>query len=468
MSLKALFGIDLPIVQAPMAGVQGSALAVAVSNAGGLGSLPCAMLGLDVMRQELKAIAAQTTRPFNVNFFCHTVPEPSMERESAWRTALLPYFAELGIDSTAIPAAAARLPFSREAADVLEEFRPAVVSFHFGLPADDMLARARGWGARILSSATTVEEARWLEARGVDAVIAQGVEAGGHRGMFLSDDVNTQVGTLALVPQIAKAVRIPVIAAGGIADSKGVAAAMALGAAGVQVGTAYLLCPEATTSPVHRAALKSDAARVTALTNLFTGRLARGIPNRMLAELSEQTSRLAPFPAQNWLSGQFKPAARRCKKTSSAMPHSRPRNARNDSAEPFSTAAPAVLLPFSWKELIARVSEFARDSTALAESRVARFDDVCVDFTKMEVSRSSGEPITLTTQEFKTLKCFLLNPDRVFSRDELLNEAWGYQNYPSTRTVDNHVLRLRQKLEKCPARPVHFRTVHGVGYKFVR
>ena len=141
---------------------------------------------------------------------------------------------------------------------------------------------------------------------------------------------------------------------------------------------------------------------------------------------------------------------------------------RGSQAEPFSTAAPAVLLPFSWKELIARVSEFARDSTALAESRVARFDDVCVDFTKMEVSRSSGEPITLTTQEFKTLKCFLLNPDRVFSRDELLNEAWGYQNYPSTRTVDNHVLRLRQKLEKCPARPVHFRTVHGVGYKFVR
>jgi hypothetical protein len=141
---------------------------------------------------------------------------------------------------------------------------------------------------------------------------------------------------------------------------------------------------------------------------------------------------------------------------------------RGSQAEPFSTAAPAVLLPFSWKELVARVSEFARDSTALAECRVARFDDVCVDFTKMEVSRSSGEPITLTTQEFKTLKCFLLNPDRVFSRDELLNEAWGYENYPSTRTVDNHVLKLRQKLEKCPARPVHFRTVHGVGYKFVR
>jgi len=139
---------------------------------------------------------------------------------------------------------------------------------------------------------------------------------------------------------------------------------------------------------------------------------------------------------------------------------------RGSQAEPFSPAL-AVLLPFSWKEMVARVYEFVRDSNTLAECRVARFGNVCVDFTKMEVSRSSGEPITLTTQEFKTLKCFLLNPDRVFSRGELLNEAWGYENYPSTRTVDNHVLRLRQKLERDPAQPVHFRTVHRVGYKFV-
>ena len=136
---------------------------------------------------------------------------------------------------------------------------------------------------------------------------------------------------------------------------------------------------------------------------------------------------------------------------------------RGSRAEPFSTAAPAVLLPSSWKELVARVCDFVRDS----ECRVARFEDVCVDFTKREVSRSSGEPITLTIQEFKTLKCFLLNPDRVFSRGELLNEAWGYENYPSTRTVDNHVLKLRRKLERDPARPIHFRTVHTVGYKFV-
>lgn len=296
MSLQTLLGIDLPIIQAPMAGVQGSALAVAVANAGGLGSLPCGMLGLDVMRKELAAIAVQTTKPLNVNFLCHTLPAPSIEREVAWRAALLPYFEELGIDSSAISAGAARLPFSRDAVDVLEEFRPPVVSFHFGLPSEDLLARVRGWGAKILSSATTVNEARWLEARGVDAVIAQGIEAGGHRGMFLSDDLNTQVGTFALVPQIVRAVSIPVIAAGGIADSKGVAAALALGAAGVQVGTAYLLCPEATTSPVHRAALKDDAARVTALTNLFTGRFARGIVNRIMRELGPINAGAPAFP----------------------------------------------------------------------------------------------------------------------------------------------------------------------------
>lgn len=163
--------------------------------------------------------------------------------------------------------------------------KPPVVSFHFGLPSAELLAIVRSWGAIVLSSATTVAEARWLEAHGVTAVIAQGAEAGGHRGMFLTDDLHTQIGTLALVPQIVRAVRVPVIAAGGIADARGVAAALALGAAAVQVGTAYLLCPEATTSAVHRAALASDAARVTALTNVFTGRPARGIVNRAMREL---------------------------------------------------------------------------------------------------------------------------------------------------------------------------------------
>jgi nitronate monooxygenase len=296
MTLQQLLGIEIPIIQAPMAGVQGNALAVAVSNAGGLGSLPCAMLSLDAMLNELAAIKAHTSNPFNVNFFCHAQPMPSAEREAAWRAALAPYYKEYGIDVDAIPVGPGRSPFSSEAADVLEEFKPAVVSFHFGLPSAALLARVRAWNSKILSSATTVEEARWLEAHGVDAIIAQGLEAGGHRGIFLSDDLTSQAGTIALLPQIVRAVKLPVIAAGGIADASGVAAAMALGAAGVQIGTAYLLCPEATTSAVHRAALKSAAARHTALTNLFTGRPARGIVNRIMKELGPINTAVPAFP----------------------------------------------------------------------------------------------------------------------------------------------------------------------------
>lgn len=296
MSLTTLLGTDLPILQAPMAGVQGSALTVAVSNAGGLGALPCAMLGPDALRQELAAIRAQTDRPFNVNFFCHTPPAPDAAREAAWRATLAPAYAEFGIDPAAIPAGPGRRPFDAETAELLAAFAPPVVSFHFGLPSPELLARVRSWGAKVLSSATTVEEARWLEAHGVDAVIAQGLEAGGHRGHFLSDDLTRQMGTFALLPQVVAAVRVPVIAAGGIANAEGVAAAMALGAAGVQVGTAYLLCPEASTSAVHRAALQSDAARHTALTNLFTGRPARGIVNRFMRTFGPMNEGAPAFP----------------------------------------------------------------------------------------------------------------------------------------------------------------------------
>ena len=296
MSLRELLGTELPIIQAPMAGVQFSALAVAVSNAGGLGSLPCALLDLAAIRRELFNIHSQTARPYNVNFFCHEPPVPLAEREAAWLAALAPYYEEFGIDPGEIPKGPARMPFGPEAAAVIEEFRPKVVSFHFGLPSPELLARVKAMGSKVLSSATTVEEALWLEARGVDAVIAQGVEAGGHRGMFLTEEIGTQVGTFALLPQVVKAVKVPVIAAGGIADAKGVAAAMALGASGVQVGTAYLLCPEAATSGVHRAALRSEVARVTALTNVFTGRPARSIVNRIMREMGP-ISPLAPqFP----------------------------------------------------------------------------------------------------------------------------------------------------------------------------
>ena len=294
--LQTLLGIELPIVQAPMAGVQGSALAVAVSNAGGLGSLPCAVFSQDAMRGELAAIKAQTTKPFNVNFFSHAPPIPDADREAAWRTALSPYYREFGLDISVVPAGPGRAPFGHDAAQALQEIKPAVVSFHFGLPSAELLARVRAWGSKIVSSATTVEEARWLESHGVDAIIAQGLEAGGHRGMFLSEDLGRQMGTLALVPQIVRAVRTPVIAAGGIADAKGVAAALALGAAGAQIGTAFLLCPEATTSAVHRAALKGETARQTALTNLFTGRPARGIVNRLVKELGPISAAAPAFP----------------------------------------------------------------------------------------------------------------------------------------------------------------------------
>jgi len=296
VTLRELLGVELPLIQAPMAGCQGSALAVAVANAGGLGSLPGAMLGTEALREELGAVRSQTSKPFNVNFFCHAMPEPDAKREAAWRAALAPYFAELGIDAEAIPIGGGRVPFSEQSAAVLEEVRPAVVSFHFGLPPEGLLERVRSLGARILSSATTVEEALWLEARGVDAVIAQGIEAGGHRGSFLARGLHAELGTFALLPQIVDAVKVPVIAAGGIADARGIAAAMALGAAGVQVGTAYLLCPEATTSAVHRRALTSDAARVTAITNVFTGRPARGIMNRLMRELGPMSDVPPAFP----------------------------------------------------------------------------------------------------------------------------------------------------------------------------
>jgi len=294
--LRDLLGTELPIVQAPMAGVQGSALAIAVARAGALGSIPCALSTIETLRAELTAFRAATNAPVNVNFFCHTPPTPDDAREAAWRAALRPFYDEYGVDPSTIPAGARRMPFTHEVADVIEPFAPRVVSFHFGLPAPDLLARTRAWGATVLSTATTVDEARWLEARGVDAIIAQGVEAGGHRGMFLGDDVATQVGTLALVPQIVDAVRVPVIAAGGVADARGVAAALALGASGVQAGTAYLLCPEAMTSAVHRAALRSEAARETALTNLITGRPARAIVNRLVRTLGPMSPLAPAFP----------------------------------------------------------------------------------------------------------------------------------------------------------------------------
>ncbi|RIA34650.1 nitronate monooxygenase [Ectopseudomonas oleovorans] len=296
MPLTTLLGSELPLIQAPMAGSQDHRLAAAVCQAGGLGSIPCAMLTPAALRQELETMRSLTERPFNLNFFSHVSPAADATRETIWREALAPYYRKLGAEQASIVGGPGRLPFNEEAAALVEEFRPAVVSFHFGLPEESLLQRVRRSGAKILSSATTLDEALWLQERGVDAVIAQGLEAGGHRGHFLDSDLSRQLGTFALLPQLVDTLSVPVIAAGGISDARGVAAAMALGAAGVQVGSAYLLCPEANTSAIHRAALQSPAARHTALTNLFSGRPARGIVNRLMRELGPLSEQAPAFP----------------------------------------------------------------------------------------------------------------------------------------------------------------------------
>jgi len=286
------------IFQAPMAGAQDTKLAVAVCAAGGVGGVPAGMLGLPALTQALETMRQKTRLDswWVVNFFCHDTPDEDPAAIDRWKVALAPYYAEAGIDPAKADASASRVPFSHDASTIVERFAPPIVSFHFGLPNADLLDRVKSCGSLVLSTATTVEEAVWLQAHGADAIIAQGVEAGGHRGMFLSNDITTQMTTLALVPQVVAAVDVPVIAAGGIADAAGVRAAMALGASAVQVGTAYLCSKEATTSAVHRAALQSEASRHTALTRLFSGRPARGIVNRVMRELGPMSEAAPPFP----------------------------------------------------------------------------------------------------------------------------------------------------------------------------
>jgi len=291
-----LLGIQLPILQAPMAGATGSAMAIAVGNAGGLGALPCAMLTAAQVHSEIQAFRAHCQGPLNLNFFCHQPPTPDTERDLHWKQALKRYYEEVGADFDAPTPVSNRAPFDEQSCQWVEQLRPEVVSFHFGLPRPDLLQRVKATGAKVLSSATTVEEALWLEANGCDAIIAMGYEAGGHRGMFLSDDITSQIGTFALVPQVVDAVRLPVIAAGGIGDHRGLVAALALGASAVQVGTAYLFCPQAKVSAAHRHALDTASASDTALTNLFTGRPARGINNRIMRELGPMSPLAPRFP----------------------------------------------------------------------------------------------------------------------------------------------------------------------------
>jgi nitronate monooxygenase len=291
-----LFGIESPIILAPMAGPGTVELAIAVSEAGGLGSLPCALLSVSEIRTALETIRRRTSRPINLNFFCHKPPAYDRERDIAWRALLKPYYLELGLDPDAPLAAPSRRPFDSESCAIVEELRPEVVSFHFGLPAQDLLDRVKATRARVIGSATTVREARWLEAHGCDAVIAMGLEAGGHRGNFLSDDMARQVGTFALVPQIADAIKVPVIAAGGIADARGIVAAVVLGASAVQIGTAYLFCPEARVPRQHLEALMNSVDDDTMITNVFSGRPARGIANRLMLEVGPMASSAPAFP----------------------------------------------------------------------------------------------------------------------------------------------------------------------------
>jgi len=294
--LLDLIGIELPIVQAPMAGATGSTMAIAASEAGGLGSLPCAMLDAAKARAEIGVIRQRTAKPLNVNFFCHTPPKPDPDRDAAWKERLAAYYTELGLDASASAPAVNRAPFDEAMCEIVEEHKPEVVSFHFGLPEQALLSRVKACGCLVLSSATTVEEARWLEDHGCDAIIAQGYEAGGHRGMFLTDDIATQPGAFALVPQVVDAVKVPVIAAGGIADGRGIAAAFALGAAGAQIGTAYLFTPESLITDLHRAALRVARDDQTALTNVFSGRPARGLVNRVMREVGPMSERAPAFP----------------------------------------------------------------------------------------------------------------------------------------------------------------------------
>jgi nitronate monooxygenase len=297
--IVALPATRFPLLQAPMAGVSDVRLAIAVARAGGLGSLPCAMLNLAQVRESVATFRAAASGPLNLNFFCHAPPSPNPGVEAAWQRTLAPYYEELGAEPAAggtEPTAANRAPFDEETCALVEALRPEVVSFHFGLPAAPLLERVRATGAAVIGSATTVAEALWLEQHGCDAVIAQGLEAGGHRGMFLADDIATQVGMMALLPQVATAVRVPVIAAGGIMDARGIEAAFALGAAAVQPGTAFLRCPECATSPVHRRALAAARDDATVLTNIFTGRPARGLVNRFVRELGAMRTDVPAFP----------------------------------------------------------------------------------------------------------------------------------------------------------------------------
>ena len=284
-----LVGAKHPIIQAPMANGGGVELCIAAIEGGALGSLPCGMLSVDQIREQVGDVRRAASGPLNLNFLCHRMPEGA--DDSAWRALLQPYYNELGIEPGG--PGQLRLPFDGAACAAVEELRPEVVSFHYGLPSDALLDRAKATGAIILSSATTVAEAIWLEQRGVDAIIAQGLEAGGHSGRFLGSDPAEALGLFSLLPLIVDAVSVPVIAAGGIADGRGIAAALTLGASAVQVATAYLLTDESLIAPPFKDLLPR---RATVMTNLYSGGLARAARGRLIDELDAIREEAPPFP----------------------------------------------------------------------------------------------------------------------------------------------------------------------------
>jgi nitronate monooxygenase len=294
--LLHLIKTEFPIVLAPMAGAMDAELVIAAAQGGALGSLPCAMLSAEKAREQVNIIRQRVSAPLNMNFFCHESVDADPNQEAGWRQRLAPYYKELGLDPAAPVNAANRAPFNAAMCELVEELKPEIVSFHFGLPDQALVGRVKAAGCVVIGSATIVREAIWLEENGADAIIAQGAEAGGHRGMFLTKDVAEQPGTFALVPQVVDAVKVPVIAAGGIADGRGIAAAFALGAAGVQIGSAYLRCPESKLIAPARAALGQGRDDSTVITNVMTGRPARGIANRVMREVGPISPDPPAFP----------------------------------------------------------------------------------------------------------------------------------------------------------------------------
>jgi nitronate monooxygenase len=291
-----LFKIEFPILLAPMASAIDAEIAIAVAQGGGLPSVPCATISPDKAREQIKIIRQRVSAPINLNFFCHKPAEANPADEARWKGRLAGYYGEYGLDPAAPFNAASREPFDDAFCAVVEELRPEIVSFHFGLPEPHLLSRVKATGALLMASATIVREAIWLEERGVDVIIAQGAEAGGHRGMFLTDNISEQPGTFALVPQVVDAVKVPVVAAGGIADGRGIAAAFALGAAGVQIGSAYLRCPESKLIAPARLALAQAMDDSTVITNVMTGRPARGVANRVMREVGPISPDAPAFP----------------------------------------------------------------------------------------------------------------------------------------------------------------------------